>query len=550
MRASSRTIAMAGIAAFALLASACSPSGGSSATTTTAKTGGAVTIRGCEPQAELIGSNTTEVCGGNIIDAFTAKLVHYNPDNAAPEMDIAESIDTSADFITHTVKLKKGYKFQDGTEVKAKNFVDAWNWAAAFENGQANEYFFAPIAGYADMGCQKWDDKKENCVEKPTVKAMSGLAVVDDHTFTIKTDGPVANLAIRLGYSAFTPQPDSFFAAADKKEWAKKPIGAGPFKVSSFDKATATVLEKFADYSGKYSAKVDKLTFKVYGDSNAAYNDVVANNLDLTDLIPADQLVGDVYKTQLKDRAAVKETLSFQALSFSPIDPGLKDVRIRQAISMAIDRQLINDKIFNNTRKPATGWAPPGVDGYKANVCGDACTFDAAAAKKLYDEAGGYKGTLELSVNGDGNHKPWADAFCNQLKTNLGLDCVVKVVATFSDYRNQIRERKLPGLFRAGWQADYPSIENYLTPIYATGASSNDTDYSNPQFDSLLKQAAAEGDTAKANALYQQAEAMLAKDFPTMPMFYSSVAYGWSTKVDNVKMTPFGTFDLTSVTVK
>ncbi len=96
--------------------------------------------------------NTSEVCGGNILDAVTAKLVHYNAETAAPELDIAETIETD-DNKLFTVKLKKGYKFSDGTEVKAKNFVDAWNYTAYGPNGQQGGYFYEPIAGFADLQC-------------------------------------------------------------------------------------------------------------------------------------------------------------------------------------------------------------------------------------------------------------------------------------------------------------------------------------------------------------------------------------------------------------
>ncbi len=115
--------------------------------------GGEVVVAGCTPKNALIPGNTSEACGGDIISAMSAGLVHYNTDNAAPEMDIAQSIDTS-DNKLFTVKLKP-YKFQDGTDVKAKNFVDAWNYTAYGPNGQAGSYFFAPdrrLRGHAVPG--------------------------------------------------------------------------------------------------------------------------------------------------------------------------------------------------------------------------------------------------------------------------------------------------------------------------------------------------------------------------------------------------------------
>ena len=132
-------------------------------------------------------------------------------------------------------------------------------------------------------------------------------------------------------------------------------------------------------------------------------------------------------------------------------------------------------QIFNNTRQPATGWVSPVVDGYKANQCGEYCVFDAAKAKAKLDEAGGFKGgKMTIAYNADASHKAWVEATCNSIKGALGVDCVATPVVDFATFRSQITDRKMKGMFRSGWQMDYPSIENFLAPIYKTGASSND----------------------------------------------------------------------------
>ncbi|MET1006938.1 MAG: ABC transporter substrate-binding protein [Propionibacteriaceae bacterium] len=527
----------------ALVATACGGGGGNTTEPGTSEgtTGGEITIRGCTPQNPLLPGNTSEVCGGNVLDAVGAKLVHYNADTAAPEMDIAQSIETT-DNQTFTVKLKP-YKFQDGTDVTAKSFVDAWNYTAYFPNGQGASYFFTPIEGYADLQPADAEGKA-----KPKTDKMTGLKVIDDTTFTIKTSEPVSNLPVRLGYTAFSPLPESFFK--DPVAYGKKPIGAGPFQVES-NTATEIVLSKFADYSGANKPNVDKVTFRIYNDANAAYNDTVANNLDFTDLIPADQLVGDAWKSDLDGRNALAETGIIQTMTYSPNDDQFKNnVDLRKAISMAINRPEIVDKIFTGTRVPATGWVSPVVDGYKPDVCGTACNYDAAAAKALYDKAGGYQGTLTLSVNGDGGHKPWADAACNSIKNALGLDCIVKVTPDFKTLLDSAEAGELKGVFRSGWQMDYPSIENFLAPLYGKGADSNYGKYDNPKFDAKLKEAAAAKTTEEANTLYQEAEAMLATDMAVAPLWYTATPVGWSDKVTDVKVTPFSTLDLSSIKLK
>jgi oligopeptide transport system substrate-binding protein len=550
MRGTARTVAfVAGISAVTLLAAACggnsdgggdNPSAGGGG-----KTGGTVTVRGCNPQNTLIPSNTTETCGGNVLDAITSKLVHYNAENAAPENDIADKIETS-DNQNFTVTLKKGYKFHDGTEVKSKNFVDAWNYAAYGPNAQSSGYFMEPIEGFGDMQCSD-----EECKAKPKADKLTGLAVKDDYTFTIKTSEKVSNMPVRLGYSAFAPLPDTFFA--DPKAYGEKPVGAGPYKLDSWTKNTEIKLSKFADYSGKFAGKLDGITFKIYQDADSAYNDVVANNLDVTDEVPSSAMIDDKYKTDLPDRNAQKAVGVIQTITFAPtkVDPNYADPKIRQAISMGIDRATIIKQIFNNTRQPATGWVSPVVDGYKANQCGEWCTFDAAKAKAKLDEAGGFKGgKMTISYNADASHKSWVEATCNSIKGALGVDCVATPVVDFSTFRTAIADRKMKGMFRTGWQMDYPSIENFLAPIFKTGASSNDGDYSNPEFDKLLNEAAAEQDASAANSKYQQAEALLANDMPAIPMWYSTATFGWSDKVTGVKVTAFGTIDFQSLSLK
>ena len=530
-----RKVAFASIAALSLGLAACGGGSGSGNAGGSAADN-SIVIRGCTPENKLIPGNTTETCGGDMITAMTSGLVHYRTEDAEPEMDIAESIETE-DSKLFTVKLKKGYKFQDGTEVKAHNFVDAWNYTAAYANGQGGANFMSPIKGYEEVS-----------VKDATVDKMEGLKIVDDYTFTIETSEPTSNLPVRLGYSAFSPLPASFFAAPEA--FADAPIGAGPFKLVS-SSTTEYVFEKFADYSGEWPAQVGKLTFRIYTDASAAYNDVQGNQLDYTNEIPTDRLVADQFKSELPDRNLSQVAGRFQGLVFSPNDEQLAgSADLRAALSMAVDRQLISDQIFNGVYQPAHGWAPKTIDGATDTACGEKCDYNPEKAKELYQKSGGYNGTLTITVNGDANHKPWADAVCNSIKNTLGLDCVTQLTPDFKTFNEKIDNNELKGLFRTGWQMDYPSIENFLAPIYQTGADSNWSQYDNPEFNAKLKEAAAAHDIETANKLYQEAEAMLGRDMPTMPTWYPMTTVGWSDRVENVKINAFGVLDFSAISVK
>jgi len=547
MRGTTRTVAVAGISAAALLLAGCGGGGEEETPDATAQSGGDISVEGCTPQNPLIPSNTSETCGGNVLDLVTAKLVSYATKDAKPEMDIAESITTS-DNQNFEVKLKKGYKFHDGTEVKSKNFVDAWNYATYFPNGQGASYFFTPFEGYADLQSVDPDDDGPQKAPEPKAKEMSGLKVVDDYTFTIKTSEKVSNLPVRLGYTAFAPLPDSFFA--DPEAYGKKPIGAGPYEFVSLTPDVDIKLKKFADYTGKSANKPDSITFKIYADDETAYKDLIAGTIDVMEQVPTSALIGEQWKTDLQDRAATKAVAGITHVGFTKSDPRLANVKVRSAISMAINRQEITDKIFNKGRVPATGWVPPGIDGYAAGACGESCTFDAAKAKTTLAEGGGFTGTLEFAYNNDGGHKEWVEATCNQIKTNTGINCVPRPFVDFSTMLKELESRKFNGLFRLGWQMDYPSIENFLAPIYGTNADSNYQDYSSPTFDKLLADAAADGDPASSNSKYQEAEKVLGADLPTMPMWYTARQTGWSDKVNTVEVDAFGVPDYGNVTLK
>ncbi|HET9301507.1 MAG TPA: ABC transporter substrate-binding protein [Propionibacteriaceae bacterium] len=550
MRGRTRGMALAAVTSIALVATACGGGGTASepgASQPAGQAGGEITVAGCTPENPLIPGGTSETSGGDMIDAMTSKLIRYNTENAAPENDIAESIETE-DNKLFTVKLKP-YKFHDGTDVKAKNFVDAWNYTAYAPNGQAGSYFYAPVAGYADVQCPDTE-----CKQKPKTKTMSGLKVVDDMSFTIQTSEPVSNLPVRLGYSAFAPLPDSFFA--DPKAFEEKPIGAGPFKLDTKSN-TEFVFSKFPEFSGAKPANVDKLTFRIYQEPSAAYADAVAGSLDYIDdsNIPQDQFIGDAYQSDFPDRTSQREAGRITWVTFSPNDPQLKDKPdLRKAISRAIDRDLITKQIFNNTVTPATGWVSPVVDGYKAGTCGDSCTFDAAAAKAAFDAAGGYQGTLTMTYNADAPNKAYSEAVCNSIKNTLGIECTAVPTVDFATFNKKLDADEIKGIFRSAWQMDYPSIENFLVPIYAKGAfppeGSNYSKYDNPEFTRLTNEAASAKTADEANALYQQAEALLATDFPTAPLWYQRTTSAWSERVTDVKVNAFGVLDFEAIKVK
>ncbi|MFI7428637.1 ABC transporter substrate-binding protein [Micromonospora sp. NPDC049836] len=545
MRVSKRASgALAVGAAFALIASGCS-SGDNEGGDPGASADGAIVIDGTQPENPLVPANTTETGGGKIIDWMWTGLVEYPNNGGAPQNALAESIETS-DSKVFKIKIKQNTKFHDGSTVKAESFVKAWNWAAYGPNGAQNASFFSDIQGFNDTYTEDPDgpDGPKKAPE-PKAKEMSGLKVVDDWNFEVTLSAPTAVFPTKLGYSAFMPLPDAFFSQKPE-EFGKKPIGNGPVKLVSWQDDVEIKLTRFDDYNLRDKMKIKDVTVKIYQDDTAAYSDLVSGNLDFQQQVPVSSLAGDKWKTDLGDRAIQTTVPSNGIIAFPIYDSKFKNPKLRAAISHAIDRQQVTDKIFFGNRKPADSWANPLTPGATPGDC-TACKFDPTLAKQLLQEAGGFTGKLTLSYNADASHKEWMEAVAQQIKTNLGIDAVAVGVPTFAVFRANINAHKMTGAYRAGWQQDYPDVENWINPLYVTNGSSNDGLYSNPQVDALAKEASSAPSLEEAHKKFAEAVKIIDQDVPAMPIYFSGEQSGHSEKIKKMELTNVGELDITSV---
>ncbi|MCH5672844.1 peptide ABC transporter substrate-binding protein [Streptomyces gilvus] len=497
--------------------------------------GGVLSSSWGDPQNPLEPANTNEVQGGKVLDMIFRGLKRYDPKTGAAKDMLAEKIDTT-DSQNFTITVKSGWKFSNGEAVTAKSFVDAWNYGASLKNNQKNAYFFGYIDGY---------DKVHPDTGKQTADTLSGLKVTGPQTFTVKLSQKFSTFPDTLGYAAYDPLPQSFFT--DHAGWIAKPVGNGPYAIQSYAKGSQMSLRKWDAYPGDDKAQNGGVDLKVYTDNNTAYTDLMAGNLDLVDDVPAAQLKN--VKSDLQGRYLNTPAGIIQTLAFPFYDPDWNksgSEKVRKGLSMAIDRKQITDTIFQKTRTPATDWTSPVLGtagGFQNGLCGDGCQYNPSQAKKLIQEGGGLPGgQVKITYNADtGSHKEWVDAVCNSINNALGNDkaCVGNPVGTFADFRNQIGQHKMTGPFRAGWQMDYPLIQNFLQPLYYTNASSNDGKWSNKDFDNFVNQANAESDTGKAIGLFQSAEKVVRDNMAAIPLWYQNGSAGWSDRLSNVALNPF-----------
>jgi oligopeptide transport system substrate-binding protein len=540
-----RMRASAVLLTLALGAAACGGDGGGDGDTgdNEGQSGGTFSMYIAEPENPLIPSNTSETEGGQVVDALFTGLVTYDADTSEQQMDgVAESIE-SEDSKTWTITLKD-WTFHDGTPVTSDSFIKAWNFASLSTNAQGNSYFFGNIEGYDEL--QGKDDAP------PAANELTGLKKVDDKTFEVTLKEPFRQYPITLGYSAFYPLPESFFAdKAAQDAFGKKPIGNGPFKADTeLVPGQGITLSRFEDYP-EDKAKADSVEIKIYTEVNTAYTDLQGGQLDIVDTVPPDAI--STAPDEFGDRYIERPSSSFQYMGFPTYDPRFKDPKVRQAFSMAVDREGITEAIFNGTRQPAYSAISPVVDGHREDAC-EFCQYKPEDAKALLAETDfDTSQPVDLWFNAGAGHDEWVQAVGNNLRDNLGITYKLQGGLQFAEYLPKADAKGFTGPFRLGWAMDYPSPQNYLEPLYSTGAlppnGSNTAFYSNPEFDELIK----EGNTAEENdeavQKYQEAEDVLLQDMPIMPMFFGLVQGAHSERVSNVKINAFTRVVLEDVTV-
>lgn len=527
----SRTSKALGLAAVvAMSITACGGGSSSDNSGSAGDTTKVITANSTEPAQGLLPANTNEVGGGRVMDLLFSGLVSYDA-KGATQNELAQSIDTT-DSQNYTIKIKTGETFSDGTPITAKNFVDAWNFGAAAKNKQLNGYFFTSIKGYDKVSA-----------EGSTLDTMEGLKVVDDNTFTVELKQPESDFKLRLGYTAFYPLPEA--ALKDPTAFGQNPIGDGPYKLAAggWKHDVSISLVPNEKYNGPRKPKNAGVTFKFYNDPSAAYTDATADNLDVLDQVPPSALQN--YKTDFDGRNVNQPYAGNSTMvipNYLPEFQGEAGMLRRQAISMSIDRQQVIDKIYFGNKKIAKDFTSPVLNGYSDSIAGnEVLTYNPTKAKELWAQAdkispwpAGKVFTETTNIDGAGN-KEAITAMMNQISNTLGIKAEINPVATFKLMRALVNSKKLTGASRAGWQADYPSIYNFLGPLYATGAGSNDGNYSSKDFDAKLNEGLQAKSVEDGNKIFNASQEILFKDLPVIPLWYQAVQGVWSNNVQNVE---------------
>lgn len=525
-----------------LVAGACSDGGGGDGESEAADgavKGGEFSMALKEPDG-LLPANSTTVYSGQVLTALFTGLVDYDPETAEPRLAMAEAID-STDQQHWTVRLEEGWRFHNGEPVTARSYVDAWNFAAYAGNGNENSFFFANIEGYDDL---QGDPDASPPVE-PSAREMSGLSVVDETTFTVSLSAPFTQFPLTLGYHAFYPMPQGAYADLDAYEEA--PIGNGPFMMDGVWRHDESIrVKRFPDYAGTPAA-ADAVEFRMFAADDTGYRELQGGGLDIATSIPLAELAAA--REQFGPRLLERPSSAFNYLGFPMHDPAFAENKeLRQAISLAIDREVIIDKIFNGTRTPARSVIAPLVPGSRPDAC-RLCTLDVDRAKRLLAEAGGFSGTLRLwFAAGQENEAPM-QAIANQLRQNLGLTDVVFETLQTAELKAKIKAKEVTGPFLFNWLMDYPSPQSYLEPLYTSTSASNRTGYSNLAVDDLIARGNRAPSMAEAVKAYQAAEDVILDDMPAVPLWFGKTRAVHSERTAGVTIDPFSRIRVADVRV-
>ncbi|KFI99124.1 peptide ABC transporter substrate-binding protein [Bifidobacterium stellenboschense] len=517
-------------AACAMLFTAAACGGSSSSSQSDGQT--IISVNNTEPQSPLVPADTNEMGGGKVIRYLFEGLVSYDV-KGKQHLEVAKSITPNDDATQYTIKIKDGWKFTNGEAVTAESFAKAWSYAANVKHAMKQASRMSIIKGYDELQDPNVADDAQ----------LSGLEVKDDHTLVVTLDHPDSVFPVQIAHQSFFPLPS--VAYKDIKAFGKNPVGNGPYKLKSWNVGKDITVVKNPDYKGSRTVKNDGIEFRVYTDENAAYSDVLSGNLDVLDEVPASAV--KTFRSNRSVTAYSQPGSSYQGFviperldHFGFDEEG--QLR-RQAISMAINRKQIVEKVYSNTKTVATDFTSPLVPEYSKTLKGEEnLEYNPTKAKELWKKADAispWSGSFKIAYNADGGHKQWVDAVSNQLKNTLGIDAQGDAYPTFSDIRERVTDRSISTAFRSGWMLDYPSAEDYMTPLYASasadGHGSNDGDYKNPEFDADLANALSQTDVTKRTEALRTAQEILMQDLPSIPLWCDNVAAVSAQNVKNVQ---------------
>lgn len=471
----------------------------------------------------------SELVSGRILKNEYEGFTDIAPDGSVRNV-LAERWEPIADGKGYRFFLRKGVSFHTGRPFTARD-VKATYEALLKPGSKAglSAPYLANIAGAADVKDGKTTD-------------LAGVTVVDDTTVDIVFTKPEV---------LFPIYPVLFFDTAVVKDqgedWATKvSAGTGPFQFKQWRRGSAFELTAFAKYWGG-APKIDGVTFSVVPNADTALAQYDAGELDFVDVYEGAfrrVLRDERYKADLirVPRAQVRY-LGLNQTLYAPF----QDKRVREAVSLSIDRKAIVEGLYGGAAFPTNGFVTPGVPGYSAGLA--ELRYDPERAKTLLAEAGysGAKPLPPVEIATTEPNKAEAAYFADQIGRTLGWDIKVRI-AERATFIKALNAGEVP-FFPWAWTIDYPDAASYLADMWHSSSPYNRVKWKNADYDAALDAARATIDPAARNALYAKAEKILLDDWGALPLPTTAILALRKPNVRNVTLTPFGLTPLKDVTI-
>ncbi|WP_141604519.1 ABC transporter substrate-binding protein [Terrilactibacillus laevilacticus] len=466
----------------------------------------------------------------NIFDT----LVDYKGQTTDIEPSLAESWDISKDGLTYTFHLKKGIKFQDGTNFNADAVVYNFN---RWMNGKASGKF----AYYPSMFGGFKGDKGH---------IINSVTATDSSTVVFKLKNPSAPFLKDLAMTPFAISSPAAIKKYGKDYGTKAAVGTGPFKFKSWEKNNTITLVKNSKYFKKGEPKLDSIIFKVIPDNSSRLNALKNGEIDLMDGVNPSDLEGLKGNSSLK--VFYRPPMNVAYYGFNVTKKPFNNPKVRQALSYAVDKQSLIDAFYNGDAVKAKNPIPSNFLGYNDSI--QDYNFDLKKAKQLLKEAGypnGFSSELWTMTN-PRDYMPSPEKTAEALQANfkkIGVNLKI-VTVEWSSYLDKLTKGQAPS-YLMGWIGDNGDPDNFLYTLLDKDAigSNNFSYYDNEKLHKVLLQAQAETDENKRADLYKQAQVIIHNDAPWVPLVHAKAALVGSSKIKGFAPNPTGSDKFNTVSI-
>lgn len=446
----------------------------------------------------------------NIISDLFEGLVSVSPAGEI-EPRLAEKWENK-DNTVWTFHLRPGVTWSDGTAITAQDIV--WSWQRLVSPLTASPYSSYP-------GNMHIANAQEIAEGKKAPETL-GVKAVDDATLEVTLTQPNAALLAMLAHPSLVPI-DKVLVNRFGEQWTKPEhiVTSGPYKLSAWVVNERIVAERNPRYWDNEHTVINKVTWLPIHSEAADVNRYKAGEIDIVYTVPINQFAQ--LKKTMGDQLNVSPQLATYYYEFNTTRPPFNDPRVRLALNMALDKDIIAEKVLGQGQRPAWLISQPDIGGVKLQNP-DYASWPRdkriAEAKKLLSEAGysdSHPLVFNLLYNTSESHQRVAIAASSMWKKNLGVEAKLQN-QEWKTMLDTMHTHNFDAV-RYAWIADYDDAATFLNN-FRTGDSENTSQYSNPAYDEALKNAAKASDGVARGKYYQQAEDLLAKDVPAVPVYH------------------------------